>query len=47
MNWSVKSISKKQVVLTGAAGELVLTNKPAPKIEQFYDEKRAEEALKL
>lgn len=47
LNWQVKSISKKQVVLQGSGGELILKNKPAPKIEQFYDEKRAEEASKL
>lgn len=47
LNWSVQSISKKQVVLSKNGDELILENKPAPKIESYFDKKREEEALKL
>lgn len=47
LNWTVHSIQKKKVILTGPSGQLVLNNQPAPKIEKYYDKKRDEEALKL
>lgn len=47
LNWKVKSISKKQVLLTDNSKELVLENTPAPKIETYFDKKREDEALKL
>lgn len=46
-NWKVESISKKQVVLTDNKNEMVLENKPAPKIETYFDKKREEDASKL
>lgn len=47
LQWKVKSISKKQVILSNDIKELILENKPAPKIEAWFDKKREEEALKL
>lgn len=47
LKWIVKSISKKQVVLISNNNELILENKPAPKIEAYFDKKREEDALKL
>lgn len=47
LDWTIKEITKKQVVLSGDRGEVILKNEPAPKIETYFDKRREEEALKL